>query len=129
MSLDMSERMFFVIGAPRSGTTMLMRMLNVHPDIYTRPEPHLLTPLAHLGYYAYVDKAPYDPYQAHEAAREFVEALEYYPGMPQRPFTVEQLREKFNILTAALPQERRQRFFEQFLALETAANVADLETV
>ena len=75
MSLDMSERMFFVIGAPRSGTTMLMRMLNVHPDIYTRPEPHLLTPLAHLGYYAYVDKAPYDPYQAHEAAREFVEAL------------------------------------------------------
>lgn len=61
--------------------------------------------------------------------REFVEALEYYPGMPQRPFTVEQLREKFNILTAALPQERRQRFFEQFLALETAANVADLETV
>ena len=55
MALDMDERMFFVIGAPRSGTTMLMRMLHAHPDIYTRPEPHLLTPLAHLGYSGYAD--------------------------------------------------------------------------
>lgn len=72
MSTSMAERMFFVVGAPRSGTTLLMRMLNVHPDIYTRPEPHLLTPLAHLGYYGYVDKAPYDQYQAAESARQFV---------------------------------------------------------
>lgn len=68
-------RMFFVIGAPRSGTTLLMRMLNVHPEIATRPEPHLLTPLAHLGYYGYADKAPYDPFQAHLAAKEWVSAL------------------------------------------------------
>ncbi len=67
--------MFFVVGAPRSGTTLLMRMLNVHPDILTRPEPHLLTPLAHLGYYAHVDKAPYDPFQGAQASREFVAAL------------------------------------------------------
>jgi hypothetical protein len=67
--------MFFVVGAPRSGTTMLMRMLNVHPDIYTRPEPHLLTPLAHLGYYAYVDQAPYDQLQAAQSVRQFVEDL------------------------------------------------------
>lgn len=73
--LDMSERMFFVIGSPRSGTTMLMRMLNVHPDIYTRPEPHLLTPLAHLGYYRYVDRAPYDQLQASLSARAFVADL------------------------------------------------------
>ncbi len=69
---DMSKRMFFVVGAPRSGTTLLMRMLNVHPDIYTRPEPHLLTPIAHLGMYGYVDKAPYDQYQAAQAVKEFV---------------------------------------------------------
>jgi hypothetical protein len=75
MSTDMSQRMFFVVGAPRSGTTLLMRMLNVHPDIHTRPEPHLLTPLAHLGYYAYVDKAPYDPFQAHQSVRQFVDDL------------------------------------------------------
>lgn len=76
MALEMSERMFFVVGAPRSGTTMLMRMLNVHDDIYTRPEPHLLTPLAHLGYYDYVDKAPYDPFQAAQSAKGFVADLE-----------------------------------------------------
>ena len=69
---NMDERLFFVIGAPRSGTTMLMRMLNVHTDIYTRPEPHLLTPLAHLGFYAHVDKAPYDQFQAAEASKNFV---------------------------------------------------------
>lgn len=72
MGLDMSKRMFFVVGAPRSGTTMLMRMLNVHPDIYTRPEPHLMTPLAHLGFDAYVDKAPYDPFQAAQSVKQFV---------------------------------------------------------
>lgn len=72
MAIDMERRMFFVIGAPRSGTTLLMRMLNVHPDIYSRPEPHLLTPLAHLGYYNYVEKAPYDPFQSHQAVRQYV---------------------------------------------------------
>lgn len=71
----MGQRMFFVIGAPRSGTTLLMRMLNVHPAIATRPEPHLLTPLSHLGYYAHVDKAPYDPFQAALASRAFVSDL------------------------------------------------------
>lgn len=71
----MDERMFFVIGSPRSGTTLLMRMLNVHHEIYSRPEPHLMTPLAHLGYYAHVDKAPYDPFQSAQAARAFVADL------------------------------------------------------
>jgi hypothetical protein len=73
--MSTGERMFFVIGAPRSGTTMLMRMLNVHPDVYTRGEPHLMTPLAHLGYYAYVDKAPYDPFQSSQAVKEYVADL------------------------------------------------------
>jgi len=76
MSEAMGRRMFFVVGAPRSGTTLLMRMLNVHPDIYTRPEPHLLTPLAHLGYYAHVEKAPYDQLQAAVAVKEFVADLQ-----------------------------------------------------
>ena len=50
----------FVIGAPRSGTTMLERMLSSHSQIQGGPEPHLLTPLAHLGVWDKVDKAPYD---------------------------------------------------------------------
>jgi hypothetical protein len=45
-----------------------------------RPEPHLLTPLAHLGYYAKVDRAPYDAVLAAEAQREFVTGL---PGGEQ----------------------------------------------
>ncbi len=41
-----------------------MRMLSSHSAIYSRPEPHLLTPLAHLGFYDTVDKAPFDHLQA-----------------------------------------------------------------
>ena len=59
------RRLLFVIGPPRGGTTLLMRLLHAHPDVHGRAEPHLLTPLAHLGYYGRVDKAPYDPFQAH----------------------------------------------------------------
>jgi hypothetical protein len=69
---DIGERLFFVIGAPRSGTTLLMRMLNAHPDITTRPEPHLLTPLAHLGYYGHVEAASYDPFQAAMSVKQLV---------------------------------------------------------
>ena len=75
MTTSMQGRLFFVVGAPRSGTTLLMRMLNVHPEIFTRPEPHLLTPLAHLGFDAWVDKAPYDQLQASQAIREWVAEL------------------------------------------------------
>lgn len=68
-------RVVFVIGAPRSGSTLLARMLGAHSQILGRPEPHLLTPLAHLGFYAKVDKAPYDAVLAAEAQRQFVAAL------------------------------------------------------
>lgn len=71
----MQDRLLFVIGAPRSGTTLLMRMLNAHPDIHTRPEPHLITPIARLGYYGYVDHAPYDHLQAAMAVKQFVADL------------------------------------------------------
>ena len=71
----MQERMIFVIGPPRSGSTMLQRMLGSHSAIYTHPEPHIVTPLAHLGYYDNVDKAPYDHINASEAIREYVEDL------------------------------------------------------
>jgi len=76
ISIDsMESRLLFVIGPPRSGTTLLMRMLSSHSAIYSRPEPHLLTPLAHLGYYDTVDSAPFDHLQAAQAVREFVADL------------------------------------------------------
>lgn len=71
----MQERMIFVIGSPRSGSTMMQRMLGSHKDVYTHPEPHIVTPLAHLGFYANVEKAPFDHINAAEAIKEYVEEL------------------------------------------------------
>jgi len=67
--------MLFVIGAPRSGTTMLEHMLSAHSQVQGGPEPHLLTPLAHLGIWDKVDKAPYDHVLAAESQKVFVSQL------------------------------------------------------
>jgi hypothetical protein len=71
----MEDRLVFLVGPPRSGSTLLARMLASHSAIYGRPEPHLITPLAHLGYYGRVDKAPYDPFIVWEAAQAYVRDL------------------------------------------------------
>jgi Sulfotransferase family len=71
----MQDRLIFLIGAPRSGTTLLARILAAHSEVYARGEPHLITPLAHLGYFANVQKAPYDPINAEQAIRDFVAGL------------------------------------------------------
>ena len=71
----MQEKLIFLIGPPRSGSTLLMRMLSQHSQIYSRPEPHLLTPLAHLGYWDNVDRAPFDALQAGSSLRQFVADL------------------------------------------------------
>lgn len=73
--MSMENKLIFLIGTPRSGTTLLARMLGSHSAIYNRPEPHLLTPLAHLGYYGTVQKAPYDPFNVTQAIHELVEEL------------------------------------------------------
>ena len=71
----MHDRLLFVISPPRAGSTLLQRMLGSHTEILTLPEPHLITPLAYLGFYDLVDKAPYDHINAAEAMRTFVEHL------------------------------------------------------
>lgn len=80
MGQPVSERLLFVISPPRSGSTLLQRMLGSHTQIHTHPEPHLITPLAYLGYYESVDKAPYDHINSAEAMRLFVSGL---PGGEQ----------------------------------------------
>ncbi|HET6343987.1 MAG TPA: sulfotransferase, partial [Myxococcota bacterium] len=50
-------------------------MLASHSAIYSHPEPHLITPLYYLGYYATVDRAPYDHVNAAQALRELTEEL------------------------------------------------------
>jgi len=75
MAEEFRSKVVFVVGSPRSGSTMLARMIGSHSLIYGRPEPHMLTPLAHLGYYDKVDRAPYDAVLAAESMREFVAEL------------------------------------------------------
>lgn len=65
----------FVVSPPRAGSTLLQRMMGAHPEIFTHPEPHLITPIAHLGVYGNVDQAPYDHINAAEAVRAFIEDL------------------------------------------------------
>jgi len=71
----MDERLLFVIGPPRSGSTLLARMIGAHSRVFAPAEPHLLTPLAHLGYYETVERAPFDPVISQRAIRELVAAL------------------------------------------------------
>ncbi|MDH3202841.1 MAG: sulfotransferase [Myxococcales bacterium] len=65
----------FVISPPRAGSTLLQRMMGAHAEIFTHPEPHLITPIAHLGVYGNVDKAPYDHINAAKAMHAFIDDL------------------------------------------------------
>jgi len=69
------DRLIFLIGSPRSGSTMTARMLGAHSAIHAPAEAHLITPIAHLGYYEKVERAPYDPIITQQAARVLVAAL------------------------------------------------------
>jgi hypothetical protein len=68
-------RVVFLLGPPRSGTTLLQRMAGAHPSVYAYPEPHVLTPLYHMGFYRRAQKADFDVVNASEALREFVHTL------------------------------------------------------
>lgn len=71
----MQDRLVFLIGSPRSGSTLLSRMLGAHSKIFAPEEPHLITPLAHLGYFESVESAAYDPVISRQAARTLVASL------------------------------------------------------
>jgi Sulfotransferase family len=69
------QSLLFVVSPPRSGSTLLQRMIGSHSAVHTHPEPHLITPLAYLGYYDTVDRAPFDHINSAEAIRLFVSSL------------------------------------------------------
>ncbi len=71
----MKPQLLFIIGAQRSGTTLLERILSTHSMIHGGSEPHILTPLAHLGIWGKVASAPYDTIVAALGQQAFVENL------------------------------------------------------
>jgi len=77
---SVEDNLVFLISTPRAGSTMLMRILNATSAVMSRPEPHLVGPLAHLGFWDVVDKAPYDQLQAQDAVRAYVRDM---PGGEQ----------------------------------------------
>jgi len=58
--------------------------------------------------------------------RELIEEIEHFPGMPQQPLDRAALREKFEMITADLRQDRPATLFDLLSALERAPNVAAL---
>lgn len=71
----MGSTPIFVLSPPRSGSTLLQRVLGSHSQIFTHPEPHIIAPIAHLGFHHTVERAPYDHLNAAQAFREFVDEL------------------------------------------------------
>lgn len=59
--------------------------------------------------------------------RELTQAMEYFPGMPQRPLGTEQLWEKFSVMTAAMPADAARRLFDQLLGLADVPDIATLD--
>ncbi len=72
---EVEDKLVFLVSAPRSGSTLLARMLGAHSRVAGGPEPHVISPLAHLGYYERVDSAPYDPVIAQRGIRELIARL------------------------------------------------------
>ena len=70
---------------------MLARMLGANSQVAAPPEPHLLTPLAHLGYYESVERAPYDPITVARESRPTTESVSrWQQDMAGDPGKVEQ---------------------------------------
>lgn len=71
----LGEDLILVLSPPRSGSTMLQRMLGTHSQVQTHPEPHVLTPLAFQGVFHQIERAAFNHRVAAGALREFVESL------------------------------------------------------
>jgi hypothetical protein len=86
------ENLIFLISQPRAGSTLLQRMLGMHPDVHTTSEPWLMLPplfaLRETGhaFRATAQQAAYNPYWAWRGLRDFLEDLPggesaYYEGI------------------------------------------------
>ena len=70
----MSIRPIFIFSAPRSGSTLLQRVLAAHPDVATASEPWLLLPMLTPLYHDLPSPGARDPL-IHEALEDFIGEL------------------------------------------------------
>lgn len=86
MNSDQGERLVFLVSQPRSGSTLLQRILGAHPEVDTCSETWLLLrPLWGISSNTAPGGAPYDAVTAQQGLKEFLARLpagtaEYYRG-------------------------------------------------
>jgi hypothetical protein len=68
-------RIAFLLSLEDDGLDAMAQALSAHPKLHVARDAHVMTALAHLGYYEKVDKAAYDHVLAAEAQRLFVDRL------------------------------------------------------
>ena len=66
----------FLLSLPRSGSTLLQRMLGTHPEIFTRGEGHFLLPF----FYAGRSEGVYAAYGHKVVSEEFQHLHDHLPG-------------------------------------------------
>lgn len=112
-----AENLIFVGGSPRSGTTLVQRMLGAHPDIYGGPEFDLMPAISDL-FQQHLDLIEngrisriIDPQQAAEAFRDLLHSLFKHKASEQG---VSYISEKspancliFNQLEAIVPGSKK----------------------
>ena len=59
--------------------------------------------------------------------REIAQDCQFFPGMPQRPLTEDELHAKFTALTGALAPAHASRLFDQCMTLEAVADIGTLQ--
>jgi len=57
--------------------------------------------------------------------RRLVQEMDDFPGMPSKPLSRDELRQKFLMLTASLPAA--ERMFTQLIELQSVASVRDIQ--
>ena len=69
---SLGENLVFLLGVPRSGTTLLSAMLDRHPQVLCPPEPWIMLALSALGQIP--PAHPADPQLLGDATRAFFPA-------------------------------------------------------
>src|SRR6202012_657680 len=71
---SLGENLVFLLGVPRSGTTLLSAMLDRHPQVLCPPEPWIMLALSALGQIP--PAHPADPQLLGDATRAFCAGTE-----------------------------------------------------